>query len=312
MTPVTKCPICDRLPQRITPIHGQFVLEIDCATCGRFEVSHEFLEDGWLNDVAMLDKRHLLSAFTKAHKGRFVLDKKLIEQVGSGLIAEKTVSEKIALVLQCYARKSTEIGDFCPVNAVADYPLAWCHSEKEWKTIVDVLDADFGHLKYEDPSGKRVQVTAKGWLWLAERPKARGDVGFIAMAFDPSLDDVKAAIEQGIRSAGYTPLRIDEDHYIGGIMDRIVASIRESRFVVADFKLNRGGVYYEAGFAAGLDLPVFSLCEEGQTAPKSPERVHFDVAHLNILTWNKADLAQLSVRLRDRILAVLGKGPVAI
>ena len=35
-------------------------------------------------------------------------------------------------------------------------------------------------------------------------------------------------------------------------MDRIIAQIRASKFVVADFTRNRGGVYYEAGFALGL------------------------------------------------------------
>lgn len=259
----------------------------------------------------MVDKRHLLSAITKAHRGRLVLDTGMIERIGKGEISERTVSEKIELVVRFYANKSPEIGYLCPMNPATDYPAAWCHSEGEWKAIVDVLDSDFGYLRYEDPSGKRVQVTITGWQWLAERPKATGDAGFIAMAFDPSLDDVKAAIERGIRLAGYRPLRIDDDHYIGGVMDRIVAGIRQSRFVVADFKLNKGGVYYEAGFAAGLGLPVFCLCEKGQNDVDSKDRIHFDVAHLNILTWDRNALTNLSVRLRDRIVAVLGKGPVA-
>jgi nucleoside 2-deoxyribosyltransferase len=92
-------------------------------------------------------------------------------------------------------------------------------------------------------------------------------------------------------------------------MDKIIAKIRESRSVVADFKLNRGGVYYEAGFAAGLGLPVFCLCAEGQTDPESQDRVHFDVAHLNILRWDQNNLTRLSERLQDRIMAVIGRGP---
>jgi len=33
---------------------------------------------------------------------------------------------------------------------------------------------------------------------------------------------------------------LDEDHYTGGVMERVLARIRESRFVVAEFADNRG------------------------------------------------------------------------
>ena len=56
-------------------------------------------------------------------------------------------------------------------------------------------------------------------------------------------------IEPATRAAGYEPLRIDSKPHNGKIDDEIMASIRASRFVVSDFTGNRGGVYYEAGFA---------------------------------------------------------------
>ena len=92
-------------------------------------------------------------------------------------------------------------------------------------------------------------------------------------------------------------------------MDKILARIRESRFVVADFKLNRGGVYYEAGFAEGLGTEVFYLCEDSQVSKDVEDRVHFDIAHLNLIAWNSEDLPGLSQKLENRIVRVLGKGP---
>ena len=51
------------------------------------------------------------------------------------------------------------------------------------------------------------------------------------------------------------------------IDDEIIGEIRRSRFLVADFthgdKGARGSVYYEAGFAYGLGLPVGSILPEG-------------------------------------------------
>jgi hypothetical protein len=58
-----------------------------------------------------------------------------------------------------------------------------------------------------------VEVTVKGWQWLSDRPKVTGAKAFIAMAFDPALDDVKSAIHKAIENAGYDPLRVDDDHY---------------------------------------------------------------------------------------------------
>ena len=60
------------------------------------------------------------------------------------------------------------------------------------------------------------------------------------------------SIETAISGAGYKPVRIDKHQHNNRIDDEIVAAIRQSRFVVADFTQQRGGVYFEAGLAMGL------------------------------------------------------------
>ena len=89
--------------------------------------------------------------------------------------------------------------------------------------------------------------------------------GFVAMWFDPSMHEVwEHGIRPGIVAAGYVPLRIDQKEHANKIDDEIIAEIRKSRFVVADFTQGadgaRGGVYYEAGFAHGLDIAVIFTC----------------------------------------------------
>jgi nucleoside 2-deoxyribosyltransferase len=134
--------------------------------------------------------------------------------------------------------------------------------------------------------------------------------GFIAMAFSEDLNPLKTAISTGIRAAGYEPTRVDQEDYVGGVMDKIIALIRESRFVVADFTRNRGGVYYEAGFAFGLGIKVVQVCSQAQLESTDPsQRLHFDVNHLNCLAWTEGKLDEFSDRLRDRILAIFGRGP---
>jgi hypothetical protein len=81
------------------------------------------------------------------------------------------------------------------------------------------------------------------------------------MSFDPSLREVWTnGFAPGIRVTGYSPVRLDDEHYVGGITDEIMAQIRRSRFVVADYTLQRHNVYFEAGFALGLGLTVVPTC----------------------------------------------------
>ena len=127
------------------------------------------------------------------------------------------------------------------------------------------------------------------------------------MWFDDSMNDVlKNGIEPAIEDAGYKPVRIDRKEHINKIEDEIIAELRRSRFVVADFTHGddgaRGGVYYEAGFAHGLDLPVIFTCREDAV-----DTLHFDTEHYNHIVWITPE--ELREKLKNRILAVIGEGP---
>lgn len=112
-------------------------------------------------------------------------------------------------------------------------------------------------------------------------------------------------IEPAIRNAGYDPKRIDQHEHVNRIDDEIVAMIRRSRFVVADFTGQRGGVYFESGFALGLGLRVIWLCREDQL-----NDVHFDTRQYNFLVWKPDEYAYLAKRLQNRIEATLGRGSI--
>jgi nucleoside 2-deoxyribosyltransferase len=131
---------------------------------------------------------------------------------------------------------------------------------------------------------------------------------FVAMWFDDSVSDAyENGIALAIRDAGYEPLRIDRKEHNNKIDDEIIAEIRRSRFVIADFTQGdsgaRGGVYYEAGFAHGHGIPVIFTCREDIIG-----KVHFDTRQYNHITWKAAD--DLRQRLAQRISATIGDGPL--
>ena len=133
---------------------------------------------------------------------------------------------------------------------------------------------------------------------------------FVAMWFDPSMNAVyENGFETAIEAAGYKPFRIDQKpDLIGKIDDAIIAQIRRSRFVVADFTHGdggaRGGVYYEAGFARGLGLPVIFTCRKDMI-----DETHFDTRQFNHILWENPE--DLRKQLTDRIRAApeIGQGP---
>ncbi len=127
--------------------------------------------------------------------------------------------------------------------------------------------------------------------------------GFVAMSFSNHLYEVyESGIKVGIMNAGYDPIRVDNVEHTNRIDDEIIVQIKESDFVVADLTEQNRGVYFEAGFALGLDLPVIWTCRKDDM-----ESLHFDIRQFNTISWeSKEDLAE---RLKNRIESVVGVGP---
>ena len=152
-------------------------------------------------------------------------------------------------------------------------------------------------------------LTVEGYTRLAELEETytASSRAFVAMWFDDSMGESwEHGFAPAIRGAGYEPVRIDQQEHVNKIDDEIIAEIRRARFVVADFTHGatgaRGGVYYEAGFAHGLAIPVIFTCRKD-----SFEKIHFDTRQYNHIVWT--DPEELRGNLTSRIAAVIGDGP---
>jgi hypothetical protein len=179
---------------------------------------------------------------------------------------------------------------------------AWAANSGElWFLLVDYLADSQKYVLRVGQGDKIFKISPDGWVHLAgSNPNSK--TGFIAMWIDTRLNPLLAAIERGISDAGYAPERIDRVEHNNRIDDEIIAHIRRSRFVVADMTGNRGGVYFESGFALGLGLEVIWLCRKGRL-----NRIHFDNRQYNFIEWSSDDLPMLSQRLKSRIEARFGR-----
>ena len=130
----------------------------------------------------------------------------------------------------------------------------------------------------------------KGYDHLEELRNVAPDSSqaFVAMWFNESLSEVwEQGIKPAITDSGHEPFRIDQTEDIGKVDDLIIAEIKRSRFVIADFTHDdgvRGNVYYEAGFAHGLGISVIFTCREDLI-----NEAHFDTRQYNHIVWDTAE-----------------------
>jgi hypothetical protein len=184
-----------------------------------------------------------------------------------------------------------------------DYPLL-CPDTAEIGGAIFMLQ-QLINLKYVSGSAGlagEFQVSADGWnrMYELENYRTESNQGFIAMAFASEYDDAWNAIAAAIDKAGFTPFRVNQSDTNGKICDEIIAQIQQSRFVVSDFTGQRNGVYFEAGYAMGLGIPVIWCCHAQEI---KDGKLHFDTRQYNHINWETPE--ELSTRLYNRIRATI-------
>jgi hypothetical protein len=175
----------------------------------------------------------------------------------------------------------------------------WARNADEVAYLLnEVLHDELQFLSSKDTA---YRISPKGLTYLEGHTALNPTVGFVAMWFDEKIKHVyEEVFSPAISSAGFVSTRIDRHEHNGKIDDEIIATIRRSRFVVADFTGHRGGVYYEAGFAHGLGLPVIFTCRKDQIS-----ELHFDVRQFNCILWEDSQLEKFRAQLMNRILATI-------
>ena len=123
---------------------------------------------------------------------------------------------------------------------------------------------------------------------------------FVAMSFAEDMKEARKNIEKAIKDTGYIPMLIDVKEHNNQIVPEIYMEIEECYFIVADLTGQRGGVYYEAGFAVAKEKPLILSCKKDKK-----EKPYFDVAQINTIFWQNED--DLYNRLLNRIRATVGE-----
>jgi hypothetical protein len=191
--------------------------------------------------------------------------------------------------------------------APQDCWLLYAYDTASMAYVVEQL-CELGFLKHKgsDPATSYTTnlyaVQARGWEKIGSLKTAAGSArsqAFVAMWFTPEMEDLfVSGIVPAVQHDGTKCVRIDLKEHNNKICDEIIQEIRRSKYVVADFTGNRGGVYFEAGFAHGLGLPVIWTVREDDLG-----KVHFDTRQYNHLVYKSKE--ELRVKLTNRIKATI-------
>lgn len=302
------CPICN---SKCEVTESGFNKNIICPSCGPYSLSktHGFptlakitlcLIAGYLYETKM----HRVDLVESGATEGLSLNEETIQKILSDPLIPKTSMQRLdKIILNLYKKNEGFLtilkgGDYMPA-------MGYAKNLQEFMMMLNALH----ELHYLDEQNI---LTIKG-LQYAESllTSNRNSTNvFMAMKFS---DEFKVLRESAIKPAcdkcGFTAFTVDEEEYNDDIPDKIISGIKTSRFVIADFTENNLGVYYEAGYAKGLGLPVIKTCKKEWFDKKDDtgirvNKLHFDIEHDNLILWvDSDDFAQkLEARIRATIL----------
>jgi len=335
----TKCPVCRSVAEiTVLTTTGPDLYRVKCLRCGLFKITGTFsaMLGGPYRDTELSEDRiSNLSSYIRENPNQLISEQDVdfIRRLSS-----PSVGEKATKLLRYVARQHPYAGEEFTVqwdklepvllsfenplpmfteDALKEYAFllscfaaSWSRNAEEFIFILAGYLTDNRRFLAAGATPQVLHITPAGWDYLhsLEMPSSESQGAFVAMWFNVATESLwKEAIRPGVYNAGYEPIRIDAVEHANRIDDEIIARIRACKFLVADFTANRGGVYFEAGFALGLGKRVIWCVKDTDL-----KEVHFDTRQYNFLRWNPDDLPSLREALTNRIEALFGKGLVRL
>lgn len=314
MTQQINCPVCGTLATTVPPNEDSH--EYDCPRCGKYSISGsleaELAHKNLTQSQIGLLSGHLREATLYNGKHELITSY-LFDLLESEL--PKSVPEKQNKLLNALEKQMPKPGSDFRINLENDIALAWAADTDEFKFHLQTLAErklisinQSGNQELDDFTGWRVKILGKGWEYVEKQStdfssKSKVQV-FVAMKFgDKKLDKIfDEFIVTALENSGYRPYRVDRDKKNTEKIDnKIVSEIKNSRFLVADVTGQRQSVYYEAGFAQGLGIPVIWGVKNNEVGD-----LHFDTRQYAHLTWENGP--ELAKKLEEAVLAQIGRG----
>jgi hypothetical protein len=116
---------------------------------------------------------------------------------------------------------------------------------------------------------------------------------FVAMPFAGKFEEIGSVICKCAVSAGYRPIRVDQEHFTRSIVEKIFAQIRDAKLMVFVATDRNPNAFYECGYAVALGKEVITITDSYKNLP-------FDIRDRSAIAYGK-ELSTLDARLTERL-----------
>ena len=278
----------------------------DCSHCGRFYFLYSF-EPDILNEQK--NDFYKVSSWIYEQNNEFNNVPEIDEEkfIAVMKMPDKKIKEKFDFMMKYLANISLKKTDINYIKVAC-----WMKDDDEQGALLTKA-IDMGYV-----SGIEVQGSAAGtYIISINNPKLSFDgLEYVESLNEPNInskqvfaafyfsDEIKEIFDTEVRKAveecglTYTRVSSSTTAHDTTINDEIIAMIKSSRIVIADFTDHRNSVYFEAGYALGMKLPLIWTCRSDHA-----DNLSFDTRQYPHILWDTAD--DLQQQLINRIKTIL-------
>ncbi len=306
-----KCIVCKRDAEIYQEQSISDSLSYNCPNCGDFTIMGRTQSALLIDSEDVLFKLSCLLAEKRIRKGIKILLTNIHDESNNEyhlLDYQEWIKD--------FPKTAFEILDRSLLNIAAqiEHPAEKVFVEEDEKELFFSKDINqlmyvvdqlykLGYISEMSSTNEWINIETRGWEKIEElrrRPAGIRKQAFIAMWFDDTTEDIfTKGIQPAVESDNIIKaVRVDFVEHNNKICDQIIAEIKKSKYLVADFSGNRGGVYFEAGFAQGLGIPVIWVVQEQWV-----KELHFDTRQYNHIVYS--DYNDLFKKLKARIDATI-------
>jgi len=276
-------------------------VSVNCKICGEYILTDSFTIDENIDKLNF----YKVSSWIREQNDLFNNVPKISSDKFDSLIMmkEKRIQDKLELMMLF-------INKFKDIKNKKIYSICWLKNEEERDILLDelvkkeLIVAPRQTTKYgSDPWHIFRNITFAGLQYIEniDEPNKASKNIFVAFNFEEGLNEIFSTyVKQGIEELGFNYVVVNQDttEHDRAISDEIIAKLKSSRIVIADFTNHRNSVYFEAGFAMGMKIPIIWTCQEGHT-----EELSFDTRQYPHLVWSDGE--DLKEQIMNRIKVII-------
>ncbi|NOR57660.1 MAG: hypothetical protein GQ474_03970 [Sulfurimonas sp.] len=295
------CYICNSQAEQYPRLEDK--TDLNCPYCGKYSLTGSFNIESCFTDRTNFYK---VSSWIREQNNLFqnnpIIDYERFEEILN--IRDKKIKEKFDLMMHYLS--DIDVNVYLNKNILIK---CWIKDENEFLKLYQkalderLLDGKFsGTINgFTYPSFHGLTFDGLEYIENLDSPNQSSKNIFVAFNFQDELNDIfNVHLNKAIEDNGFNYVVVNQDNveHNKSINDEIIVKLKSSRIVIADFTHHRNSVYFEAGFAMGMNIPIIWTCQDGHD-----KELSFDTRQFPHIIWKDKD--DLVKQVIDRIRVIL-------